>query len=252
MASLKARLEHSITPIALRSYLAEFISTFLFVFAAVGANMSTRKMTLNAESNSSSLVAIAIANAFALSVVVYIAANISGGHVNPAVTFGMAIGGHITIPMTIFYWIAQIFGSVMACLLLKTTIVGQHIPVHTIQGEMTGFGASILEGVMTFALVYTVYASADPRNGPTGAIGPLAIGLIAGANVLASGPFTGGSMNPACSFGAALIGGSFKNQAVYWVGPLIGAGIAGILYENVVFPAQVPDSSDGHFNGVRV
>lgn len=110
---------------------------------------------------------------------------------------------------------------------------------------MTGFGAAILEGVMTFALVYTVYASADPRRGAMGAIGPLMIGVIVGANVLASGPFTGGSMNPAASFGTALIGGSFKNQAVYWVGPLIGAAIAGIMYDSVVFPFQVPDSLRG-------
>lgn len=68
------------------------------------------------------------------------------------------------------------------------------------------------------------------------ATGPLAIGFIAGANVMASGPFTGGSMNPAYSFGAALIGGSFKNQAVYWIGPLVGAAVAVLLYDNVVFP----------------
>lgn len=76
-------------------------------------------------SDLSSLVAIAIANAFALSVAVYIAGNISGGHANPAVTFGMAVGGHISVPMAMFYWISQIFGSVMACLLLKVTTVGQ-------------------------------------------------------------------------------------------------------------------------------
>lgn len=105
-----------------------------------------------------------------------------------------------------------------------------------IPDEMTGFGASILEGVMTFSLVYTVYAAADPRRGSMTATGPLAIGFIAGANVLASGPFTGGSMNPAYSFGAALIGGSFKNQAVYWIGPLVGAAVAALLYDNVVFP----------------
>ncbi|KAL6531217.1 hypothetical protein OROHE_014286 [Orobanche hederae] len=252
MATLNSRLEHCITPVALRSYLAEFISTFIFVFASIGATISSRKMMPDAESDSSSLAAVAMANAFALSVAVYISANISGGHVNPAVTFGMAVGGHITIPIAIFYWISQMLGSVMACLLLKTTTAGQHIPVHVIPSEMTGFGAAILEGVMTFALVYTVYTSADPRRGAVGAIGPLAIGLIVGANVLASGPFTGGSMNPAYSFGAALVGGRFKNQAVYWVGPLIGAAVAGILYDNVVFPVQVPDSSSGVFDGVRV
>ncbi|KAL2558377.1 putative aquaporin TIP5-1 [Forsythia ovata] len=251
MASLKSRLEHSVTPTALRSYLAEFISTFLFVFAAVGATMSTRKMMPDAASDSSSLVVIAVANAFALSVAVYVAAGISGGHVNPAVTFGMAIGGHISTPMAIFYWISQTLGSVMACILLRVTTVGQHIPTHSIPHEMTGFGAAILEGVMTFALVYTVYAAADPRRGSMAAIGPLAIGLVAGANVLASGPFTGGSMNPSYSFGSALVGGSFKNQAVYWIGPLIGASIAGILYEHVIFPAEPePDSLRGIAHGV--
>ncbi|GER49940.1 tonoplast intrinsic protein 5.1 [Striga asiatica] len=249
MASLKS----SITPIALRSYLAEFISTFIFVFSAVGATMASRKMMPEAEAEPSSLVVVALANAFALSVAVYISANISGGHVNPAVTFGMAVGGHITIPMAIFYWISQMLASLIACLVLKTTTVGQQVPFHTIPSEMTGFGAAVIEGVMTFALVYTVYASADPRRGAMGAIiGPLAIGLIVGANVLASGPFTGGSMNPACSFGAAAVGGSFKNHAVYWVGPLIGAAFAGVLYDNVVFPIQVPDSLRAISDGVEV
>lgn len=119
------------------------------------------------------------------------------------------------------------------------------MPVHTIPYEMTGFGAAILEGIMTFALVYTVYASADPRRGAMGAIGPLVIGLILGANILASGPFTGGSMNPAYSFGAAVVGGSFRNQAVYWVGPLIGAAVAGVMYDNVVFPDEAPDTLRG-------
>ncbi|XP_011076375.1 probable aquaporin TIP5-1 [Sesamum indicum] len=252
MASLKSCFRHSVASVALRSYVAEFISTFLFVFAAVGATMASGKMTADAGRDSSSLVVIAVASAFSLSVAVYISANVSGGHVNPAVTFGMAVGGHISIPMAIFYWIAQMLGSVMACLLLKTTTVAQQVPLHPIPQEMTGFGASILEGVMTFSLVYTVYASADPRRGAMGTIGPLAIGLIAGANILASGPFTGGSMNPACSFATAVIGGSFKNQAVYWVGPLIGAAIAGILYDNVVFPTQVPDSLRGISDGVGV
>lgn len=73
----------------------------------------------------SSLVAVAIANAFALSSVVYVAANISGGHVNPAVTFSLAVGGHISLPTALFYWIFQMLASVMACLLLRVATVGQ-------------------------------------------------------------------------------------------------------------------------------
>ncbi|XP_018815853.1 probable aquaporin TIP5-1 [Juglans regia] len=245
---LAARFQQSVTPNALRSYLAEFISTFFFVFAVLGSAMSSRKLMPGATSDPSSLVAVAIATAFALSSAVYIASNISGGHVNPAVTFGMAVGGHISVPTALFYWVSQMLAAVMASLLLKLTVVGQHVPTYTIAEEMTGFGASLLEGILTFALVYTVYAAADSRRGATlgGAnIGPLAIGFIAGVGVLAAGPFSGGSMNPACAFGSAVTAGSFKNQAVYWVGPLIGAAVAVLLYDNVVFPSQSQDPVRG-------
>ncbi|KAB1210869.1 putative aquaporin TIP5-1 [Morella rubra] len=196
----------------------------------------------DAASDPSSLVVVALTNAFALSSAVYIAANISGGHVNPAVTFAMAVGGHISVPTALFYWASQMLASVMASLLLKITVVGQHVPTYAITEEMTGFGASLLEGFLTFALVYTVFAAADARHGALRAIGPLAIGFIAGANVLAAGPFSGASMNPACAFGSAVTAGSFKNQAVYWVGPLVGAALAGLLYDNVVFPSPAPEA----------
>lgn len=103
-----------------------------------------------------------------------------------------------------------------------------------------------MEGILTFALVFTVFAASDPRRGsPSNAIGAIMVGLMAGANVLAAGPFSGGSVNPACAFGSAIVAGSFKNQAVYWVGPLIGAALAGIVHDNVVFPAQNVDSFRG-------
>ncbi|KAG6716661.1 hypothetical protein I3842_04G060000 [Carya illinoinensis] len=248
---LAARFEQSVTANALRSYLAEFISTFFFVFSVLGSATSSRKLMPDAASDPSSLVAIAIANALALSSVVYIAANISGGHLNPAITFGMAVGGHISVPTALFYWVSQMLASVMASLLLKMTLVGMHVPTYTIAEEMTGFGASLLEGVLTFALAYTVYAAGDARRGAQGALGPLAIGFMAGAGVLVAGPFSGGSMNPACSFGSAVTAGSFKNQAVYWIGPLIGAAVAGLIYDNVVFPTdQETDSIRGIPDGV--
>ncbi|KAJ8632153.1 hypothetical protein MRB53_025489 [Persea americana] len=247
----RSQLEQSITVPALRSYLAEFISTFLFVFAVVGSVMSARKMTPDAATGSSSLavVAEAMAHAFALFVMVYIASNnVSGGYMNPAVTFGLAVGGHISIPTAMFYWAAQLVASTMACLLLRLLTAGNAIPTTAIATEMTGFGGSVLEGVITFALVYTVYAVADPRRGSSGVIGPIAIGFVAGANVLAAGPFTGGSMNPARSFGSAMISGDFKNHGVYWVGPLIGGALAGLVYQNVVFPSS--SSQDSSSRGV--
>ncbi|XP_065860191.1 probable aquaporin TIP5-1 [Euphorbia lathyris] len=238
-AALFARFEQSVTAGAWRSYLAEFISTFFYVFAVVGSAMASRKLMPGADP--SNLVIVAVATAFALSSAVYIAGNISGGHVNPAVTFSMAVGGHISVPTALFYWTSQMIASVMACLLLQLLAVGQSIPTYKIAEEMTGFGASFLEGVLTFGLVYCVYAAGDNRRSVVGGIGPLMIGLMAGANVLASGPFSGGSMNPACAFGAAVAAGKFKNQAVYWVGPLLGATLAGLLYDNVVYPHRVVD-----------
>jgi glycerol uptake facilitator-like aquaporin len=84
----------------------------------------TGKLMPDASLNPTSLVVGAIANAFALSSVLYIAWEISGGHVNPAVTFAMAVGGHISVPTALFYWVAQLIASVIACLFLKVIVVG--------------------------------------------------------------------------------------------------------------------------------
>ncbi|KAK8583725.1 hypothetical protein V6N13_109120 [Hibiscus sabdariffa] len=230
--------KQSVTPDALRAYLAEFISTFFYVFAVVGSAMASRKLMSDSATDPSSLVLVAVANTFALSSTVYMAANVSGGHVNPAVTFGMAVGGHISVSTALFYWVSQMSASVVACLLLKVATVSQDVPIYAIANEMTGFGASLMEGVVAFGLMYGVYAGGDPRSGPLRSIGPVAIGVMAGAMVLAAGPFSGGAMNPALAFGSAVVAGRFKNQAVYWVGPLIGAAVAGLVYDSVVFPGQ--------------
>ncbi|CAN1353514.1 Aquaporin TIP1-2 [Linum perenne] len=181
------------------------------------------------------LVAAAIAHAFALFVAVSVGANISGGHVNPAVTFGAFVGGNITLLRGIVYWIAQLLGSTVACLLLKFATGGlllQETAAFSLSEGVGVWNAVVLEIVMTFGLVYTVYATAvDPKKGSLGTIAPLAIGFIVGANILVGGAFSGASMNPAVSFGPALVSWSWGNHWVYWVGPLIGGGIAGLVYE---------------------
>lgn len=96
--------------------------SFIFLIATISFNFFwpfVDKVTSDAALDPAGLVAIAICHAFALFVAVSIAANISGGHVNPAVTFGLALGGQITILTGIFYWIAQLVGSIVACYLLK-------------------------------------------------------------------------------------------------------------------------------------
>ncbi|XP_073310964.1 aquaporin TIP2-1-like [Primulina huaijiensis] len=211
---------------SLKAYIAEFISTLLFVFAGISLSL-TDKLTTDAALNPDGLVAVAVCHGFALFVAVTVGANISGGHVNPAVTFGLAVGGQITILTDIFYWpVAQILGSIVACLLLKVVTGGLAIPTHGVAaGAVEGV---IMEIIITFALVYTVYAkAADPKRGSLGTIAPIAVGFIVGANILAARPFSGGSMNP------AVVSGDYSGNWIYWVGPLIGGGLDGTIYSNV-------------------
>lgn len=94
------------------------------------------------------------------------------------------------------------------------------------------WNAVVFEIVMTFGLVYTVYATAvDPKKGDIGIIAPIAIGFIVGANILAGGAFDGASMNPAVSFGPAVVSWTWTNHWVYWLGPFAGAAIAALVYE---------------------
>ncbi|KAB5552353.1 hypothetical protein DKX38_009664 [Salix brachista] len=219
-------------PDALRAALAEFISTLIFVFAGEGSGMAFSKLTDGASNTPAGLIAAAIAHAFALFVAVSVGANISGGHVNPAVTFGAFIGGNITLLRGILYWIAQLLGSTVACLLLKFTTGGLETSAFSLSTGVGVWNAFVLEIVMTFGLVYTVYATAvDPKKGNLGIIAPIAIGFIVGANILVGGAFDGASMNPAVSFGPALVSWNWTNHWVYWAGPLVGGGLAGLIYE---------------------
>ncbi|KAL8129009.1 hypothetical protein V2J09_018164 [Rumex salicifolius] len=217
---------------ALKAALAEFISTLMFVFAGEGSGMAFNKLTDDGSSTPAGLVAAALAHGFALFVAVSVGANISGGHVNPAVTFGALLGGHISLARTILYWIAQCLGSVVACLLLKFSTGGLTTSAFSLSSDVTVWNALVFEIVMTFGLVYTVYATAiDPKKGNIGIIAPIAIGFIVGANILAGGAFDGASMNPAVSFGPAVVSWTWTNQWVYWLGPLLGSAIAALVYD---------------------
>lgn len=219
-------------PDALKAALAEFISTLIFVFAGEGSGMAFNKLTSDGSTTPAGLVAAALAHAFALFVAVSVGANISGGHVNPAVTFGAFIGGNITLLRGILYWIAQLLGSVVACLLLKFATGGLKTAAFSLSSGVSVSNALVFEIVMTFGLVYTVYATAiDPKRGNVGVIAPIAIGFIVGANILAGGAFDGASMNPAVSFGPAVVSWTWANHWVYWVGPLIGGGLAALVYD---------------------
>ncbi|KAJ1418928.1 Major intrinsic protein [Sesbania bispinosa] len=220
-------------PDTLKAALAEFISTFIFVFAGSGSGIAYNKLTSDGAATPAGLISASIAHAFALFVAVSVGANISGGHVNPAVTFGLFVGGNITFLRGIVYIIAQLLGSIVASLLLLF-VTGMSVPAFGLSAGVGVGNALVLEIVMTFGLVYTVYATAvDPKKGSLGTIAPIAIGFIVGANILLGGAFDGASMNPAVSFGPAVVSWSWANHWIYWVGPLVGGAIAGLIYEFV-------------------
>ncbi|TKV98669.1 hypothetical protein SEVIR_9G574900v4 [Setaria viridis] len=230
------RLATATDPGTLRDAAAELLATAVFVFAAEGATLSFGR------DKSGGLVAVALAHALALAAAVACTLNISGGHVNPAITFGAFLGGRICLVRSLVYWAAQLIGAVTAALLLRLATGGVRLPEYALAGGVSGWHAVVLEAAMAFGLMYAYYATAmEPRRGrAAGAVAPLAVGLLAGANVLACGALDGAVMNPARAFGPAIVGSRrWSNHWVYWAGPMVGAGLSGFFYEHlVVTPAD--------------
>ncbi|CAD6213045.1 unnamed protein product [Miscanthus lutarioriparius] len=231
------RSEDATHPDTIRAAISEFIATAIFVFAAEGSVLSLGKM-YHDTSTAGGLVAVALAHALALSAAVAVAVNISGGHVNPAITFGALIGGRISLVRAAFYWVAQLLGAVAATLLLRLATGGARPPGFALASGVGDWHAVLLEAAMTFGLMYAYYATViDPKRGHVGTIAPLAVGFMLGANVLVGGPFDGAGMNPARVFGPALVGWRWRHHWVYWLGPFLGAGLAGLVYEFLVIPS---------------
>jgi MIP family channel proteins len=216
----------------LKQCVAEFIGTFALIFVGVGAIY-----------HNAGLLAVALAHGLTIAVMVSATGGISGGHLNPAVTFGLWVGGKISLPNTIAYWIAQLAGATAAGFVLLFLFTGQMDPDKgtslansilvngTPDLAKTGVSAMqgiLIEAILTFFLVFVVYGSAVDSRAPK--IGGLAIGLTVALDILFGGPFTGAAMNPARVFGPALASGHWNNQMIYWIGPLLGGALAGLIY----------------------
>lgn len=215
-----------------RATLAEFIATLLFVFLGAGTVVVTGGL-LKEGLTSARLVAIALAHGLAIALLVSATAKISGGHINPAVTFGALITGKINLAKAIMYAVAQLVGAVIGAWLLMLVIPAAaqgNLGAHGLGSGVTAGGGLLAEIVLTFALVFVIFATAmDPKG--LGHLAPAAIGLTVLVDHLFGVPVTGASMNPARSFGPALVAGAWNNHWVFWVGPLIGGGLAALVYE---------------------
>ncbi len=213
---------------AWRHFASEFIGTFALVFVGSGAIMTARM-----SGSQAGLVEVALAHGIILAVMVSALMRISG-HFNPAITLGFLAVRRIEVMMAALYIVAQVLGAIAAAYALKaaypdSVFVATRGGGQAIALDITGGQAFILETIATFFLVFVVFGTAVDLKGPK--IGGLAIGLTIAADILAIGPLTGASMNPARSFGPAVASGVYEAQLLYWAAPILGGLIAALMYE---------------------
>jgi MIP family channel proteins len=214
--------------------LAEGIATLLFVFIGCGAVVTFTGILEFSGLDAATLVGIALAHGLAIAALVSATAKLSGGHVNPAVTFAAVVTGRMKAGPGMIYVAAQLIGAVIGALLLQVVLVDAvegNLGAHALNDaalDSTAAGV-IVEIILTFVLVFVVFATAmDPRG--LGNLAPIAIGFAVLIDHFVGVPLTGASMNPARSFGPALVAGEWDDHWVYWVGPLAGGALAGLLY----------------------
>lgn len=221
-----------------RHFVAEFVGTFALVFVGGGTIITSPLVQSQA-----TVVGIALAHGLILALLVSATMNVSGGHLNPAVTTGFLVTRRIEPMMAVIHWIAQFLGAIIAAYALKALypaviaatgmLGGQRISADTTFGQAIG-----LEAIATFFLMFVIFGTAVDPRGPK--VGGFAIGLTITADILAVGPLTGASMNPARSFGPAVVTHVFEGQLVYWIGPLLGAIVAALVYDRVLLREPSP------------
>jgi MIP family channel proteins len=209
-----------------KRYGAEIVGTFTIVFAPVALSATTKL-----PGGDGSLLNAALVSGLSVLAMIYALGPISAAHFNPAVTLGFAVAQRFPWKFVIPYWLCQLLGASIAAgvaALLFGTGHGAHVPADpSLVARNLG-----LEFVLTFFLMFVIIAVATDRR-VSGAVPALAIGLTVVFGVLIGGPITGGSMNPARSFGPALFAGgpALSNYWIYAVAPLSGAVVAALAFE---------------------
>lgn len=205
-----------------RKLVAEFIGTLLLVYVGAGSAMFFSSL---------GLVGVSLAFGFIVAAVVYSLGNISGAHINPAVTIALWAYGLVKIKDMILYVIAQVLGAIAAALLMKMTLapVGSGLGVTGLAEGLPPMTGVAVEIIATFILVLTVFGCAVGK-GQSNFAG-LIIGLVVAAVIFTTGPVTNTSINPARSIGPALVSGNLTNLWVYIVGPVIGGLLAAAVFK---------------------
>jgi MIP family channel proteins len=225
---------------ALRRGIAEFIGAFTLIFIGGGAGIVSGQ----------DIVAVALANGLAIGIMVSNLGHISGGHFNPAITLGFLATRRITLPLAAVYWVSQFAGALVAAAILRG-LFAHDLFLGSVP-HAAGFGAGkglVVEIILSFFLIWAVFATAVDPRGAFKSIAGLAIGLTITIDVLMGGPLTGAAMNPARAFGPQLVGNFWGEGWIYYLGPVLGALIAALAYEYLylrpVQPAVVGTAESG-------
>lgn len=219
----------------MKKYLAEFIGTFALILAGAGAGCLLNLHP--ADHGLIGLVCVALAHGLTVATMIYALGHISGIHINPAVTVAMRVSGKIEDNEAACYIGAQLAGAALAAFLLFAIHGGDlkgtgNLAATDLARNVTPLQGLLVEGVGTF-LFFTVIFGAAVDGRTAGNLAGLAIGLSLASLIMAFGPVTGASFNPARTFGPALVSGHWDNFWIYLVGPCVGGSLAGLLQTRV-------------------
>jgi aquaporin Z len=221
-------------PALSRRLLAEAFGTATLIFFGAGAIL-----TNNYPKAGFGLLGIALAHGIALALGVTATMNVSGGHLNPAVTLGMLAVKRIDAKSAAGYILAQLAGASLAAFALKLLLPSgvtkvMNLGAPSIAATVTIGQATAIEAVLTFFLMSAVMGTAVSAAAPK--VAGFGIGLMLLIGVLIGGPLTGAALNPARAFGPALVAGHWVGHLAYWIGPVVGALVAAFLWEKLLFP----------------
>jgi aquaporin Z len=213
-----------------RKLVAEALGTFTLVFGGCVAIL--------AASGAGGAFVLAVGFAFGLSLLagLYAFGEISGGHFNPAVSLGFFLAGRLPQQDLIGYWIAQFVGGVLGALGLLVAFGSDDVATTTTQASGSVWDALWLEFLLTMIFVAVILQSSRSERVYGTAL--IAIPLTLVAVHLAAVPFTGASVNPARSFGPALVGTEFSDLWIYFIAPPIGAAIAAFVHRYLYEPLE--------------
>lgn len=223
-------------PSLTRRLTAELLGTFGFVFLGCGAVVANAYPGANIGVGH-----IALVHGIALAVLVTMTMAISGGLLNPALTVGMLVARRLDLKSAIGYIVVQCIGAVLGALALKllfpegiARLVSYGTPL--ISNTVTLPQAIAIEALFTFLLMSAVFGTAVSANAPR--VGGFAIGLTVYACILLGANLTGPAINPARAFGPAVVSGVWVGHVAYWIGPIVGAALAAILWDRVLLPPR--------------